>query len=215
MQLADREPVSAEGTLKVLQRRGENHQTIACSVELAVARDQDKPALEQFDALCSLKEAAKWSIGTAAKALDAHSQRRSVDALIDKNLGGGQASPALAEFWVQRQTERGHWGLHSRLNALKAEGEVGRRAVLVYLDRMGEAFQAARRKKNVTMPPRLRYHFNRLLRKHRYWLEKDVEGWGKVGYVLSCIGRPGPVIAWLGDWKKQPKAESWMLYHRS
>jgi hypothetical protein len=34
-----------------------------------------------------------------------------------------------------------------------------------------------------------------------------------VGYVLSCIGRPGPVIAWLGDWQKQPKAESWMLYN--
>jgi hypothetical protein len=40
-----------------------------------------------------------------------------------------------------------------------------------------------------------------------------VEGWGKVGYVLSTIGRPGPVIAWLGDWKNRPKAQSWMLYN--
>jgi cellulose synthase operon protein C len=213
MQLADRFLAGAEETIKVLERRGKSGRTMACSVALEAARDQYKHALELFSTLCASDNADDWSVRMAVKALDAHGQNHSVDRAIDRQLASGKASPALAEFWVDRQTARGRWGLHSRLKALKAEGEIGRRAVLAYLDRMGEAFQAARQKRDVTTPLRLRYHFHRLLRRHRYWLEPDVEGWGKVGYVLTCIGRPGPAIAWLGDWQKRPNAESWMLYN--
>jgi cellulose synthase operon protein C len=213
LQLADRQLKGAEATLKVLQRRGDDHQTLSCAVELAAAQRRPEPALEYFGTLCADKRAQPWSIGAAANALDKLGQRSAADRVIDRQLAADGASPALAEFWVRRQTTRGRWGLHSRLNALKAEGENGRRAVLAYLDCMGEALQAARRKKDVTTPLSFRFHFHRLLRKHRHWLEKDVEGWGKVGYVLSCIGRPGSVIAWLGDWQKRPNAESWMLYN--
>jgi hypothetical protein len=197
----------------VMQRRGTNHQTLACAVELAAARQQWKGALELFATLCSLGRAEQWSIARAAKALDDRGQRGSVDSLIDKQLSRQGATPALAGFWVERQLGRGRWGLHSRLKGLKAEGEIGRRAVLRYLDHMGQAFTNARQKSDVTGRLKLRYHFGRLLRRHGYWLRTDVEGWGKVGYVLTCIGRPGPVIAWLGDWKSRPKAESWMLYN--
>jgi hypothetical protein len=121
--------------------------------------------------------------------------------------------PALAQFWVDSQIQRGRWRLNSRLNALKAEGEAGRRAVLRYLDHLGRQVNAAHQRNDVTTPLRLRYHFWRLLAKHRSWLQSDVEGWGKVGYVLTCIGRPNSVIAWLSDWKNRPQAESWMLYN--
>ncbi len=40
-----------------------------------------------------------------------------------------------------------------------------------------------------------------------------MEGWGKVGYVLTCIGRPAPAIRWLQTWESRSKAESWMLYN--
>ncbi len=213
LQLSGDELVAAEETLKVLQRRGSDHQTLTCAVELAAARQQWDRALELFTALCSLNLVEQWSIATAAKALDDRGQRRPVDGLIDRHLLKGGASPALAEFWVERQIARGRWRLHSRLKALKAEGEIGRRAVLRYLDRMGQTFQNARQKQDVTTPLKLRWHFGRLRRKHGDWLKADVEGWGKVGYVLTCIGRPGPVVAWLGDWRNRPHAESWMLYN--
>ncbi len=213
IQLEERGRSGAEETLKVLRRRGENHQTLACSVELEVARNQYKHALELFRALCSNTEADRWSLNMAVKALDEHGQHRSVDRVIDQHLAGSPMSPALAELWVERQTARGRWGLHSRLNALKVKGEIGRRAILAYLDSIGEAFEGARRKNDVIKPLVLRYHLHRVLQKHRGWLQTDVEGWGKVGYVLTCIGRPGPVIAWLGDWQARPKAESWMLYN--
>jgi tetratricopeptide (TPR) repeat protein len=213
MQLLDRELAGAAATLQVLQRQGETHQTLSCAIELAASQDQCERALQKFGSLCALDRAEKWSIARAVEALEAKGRSLSVDSRLDQQLASGKASPALAEFWVERQTARGRWGLRSRLNSLKAEGEIGRRAVLAYLDCMGEAFQAARRKKDVIKPLVLRYHLHRLLKKHRYWLQADVEGWGKVGYVLTCIGRPGPVIAWLGDWQTRPNAESWMLYN--
>jgi tetratricopeptide (TPR) repeat protein len=203
----------AEDTLNLLKRGRQNHQTLSCSVQLAGARQQWDRALGLFGNLCSLDKLETWTLATAAKVLDGHNQRREVDKLIAEQLSANGCAPALAEFWVERELGRSRWGLHKRLAALKAQGEIGRRAILRYLDRMGDAFQDAQRKKDVTTPLMLRYHLWRLLSKHRSWLATDLEGWGKVGFVLTCIGRPGPVIAWLGDWKNRPKAESWMLYN--
>ena len=131
---------------------------------------------------------------------------------MDKQLTNNPRSTGLATFWVERRVNGGSWRLHKRFAAL-LEGEARRQAVLTYLDLMGRAFQKARQKKDITGELSLRYHFWRLLKRHRSWLHADVEGWGKVGFVLTTIGRPGPVIAWLGDWRSRPRAESWMLYN--
>jgi hypothetical protein len=136
-----------------------------------------------------------------------------VDSVINQTLNGGSCLPSVAEFWVERQLKKNRWHLHRKLKHLHAQGEAGRRAILRYLDKLGEAFNSARAARDVTKPLKLRYCFWRLLRAHRGWLARDLEGWGKVGYVLTCIGRPKPAVAWLSDWKNRPHAESWMLYN--
>jgi tetratricopeptide (TPR) repeat protein len=203
---------AAEKTLRILARQGETHQTISCEVELACLRSLFKKALEHFGRLCALPEAEAWSINKAAEALDRAKRQRDVDRELEKQLAAKPNSPALVTYWVERKVNRGCWRLHKRLAALP-EGDVRRCAVLTYLGLIGRAFQNARQRRDSTTQLRLRYHFWRLLRRHRAWLREDVEGWGKVGYVLTTIGRPNPVIAWLEDWRKRPKAESWMLYN--
>jgi tetratricopeptide (TPR) repeat protein len=203
---------AADKTLKTLARRGDNHQTISCAVELACARSQFKQAIDLFGTLCGLPDAQAWTIAKAAQALDRSKHQRDVDHELDKQLTANPRSTGLATFWVERRVNRGSWRLHKRLAALP-EGEARRQAVLTYLDLMGRAFQKTRQKKDVTGELSLRYHFWRLLKRHRSWLHADVEGWGKVGYALTTIGRPGPVIAWLGDWRSRRRAESWMLYN--
>jgi len=213
LQISSGEVTAATETLNRLCRGGNTDETLACSVDLAIAQQEPTRAMELFGDLCSREAAKEWSIVTAVKALNTRGLRHSVDKLIDERLSKISPPPALAEFWVDRQIQRGRWGLHSRLNSLKAEGQAGRRAVLRYLDRLGNHAHAARQRKDLITPLRLRYHLWRLLASHRFWLQSDVEGWGKVGYVLTCIGRPAPVIAWLSDWKNRPQAESWMLYN--
>jgi len=197
----------------VLCRRGQTHETLACSVELAVAHQRPDRAIEQFRTLCAFPKASEWSLTKAASALDNVSLTRSADRLIDEHLACPDPGMGLALLWVERQIRRGNWRLHSRLNALKTEGAPGRAAILRYLEHLGTHLNAARQQKSVSKTLRLRYHFRRLFKKHRYWLQPDVQGWGKVGYVLTCLGRPGPAIAWLSDWKNRPQAESWMLYN--
>ena len=210
--LAKPDTDAAEKTLKTLARRGDNHQTRSCAVELACARSHFKEAIELFGTLCASADAQAWTLAKAAQALDRAKRQRYVDRELDKQLTTNPRSIGLATSWVERRVNRGSWRLHKRLAALP-ESEGRRQAVLTYLDLMGRAFQKTRQKKDVTGELSLRYHLWRLLKRHRSWLQADVDGWGKVGYVLTTIGRPGPVIAWLGDWRSRPKAESWMLYN--
>jgi tetratricopeptide (TPR) repeat protein len=213
LHVSDGALADAEQTLAVLRRRRENHRTIACAVHLAVASQEIEQALELFKQLSADPEAEEWSLKEAAAPLDHAGCRQRVDAAVYEALSRANISPGLAATWVARQTAMGQWNLHAPLARFPAGSEVIRCAVLCYLDALGEAFQANAQQRNVTTRLRLRFHFGRLMEKHRTWLRSNMEGWGKVGYVLTSIGRPGPVIEWLGDWKERPQAESWMLYN--
>lgn len=213
LQLEDRDLDEAEGTLSALERRGETHDVLAAKAMLQAARGDKEQAVLCFTRLCDDPKASDWSLRNAADALDHQASRKQVDSILHRRLAASEPSVALARLWVQRQTTRGRWRLHRRLAALQTDGEAGRQAVLCYLDCLGEAVQRARAARDVTGPLWLRYHFGRLLKRHRHWLREDVDGWGKVGYVLTNIGRPDAVIEWLGDWRQRPNAESWMLYN--
>src|SRR5262249_5108486 len=160
----------AESTLKILQRHGETHETLSCSVKLDVARCRSNEAFELFTKLCSLSQAQNWSINNAAKALEQRGKNSAIDHCINALIKDGTCTTALAEFWVDRQAAQNRWGLHARLNALKTKGEAGRRAILRYLDHLGDGVNRMRQKRDVTGPYLLRYCLWRLLRKHRDWL---------------------------------------------
>ena len=213
LRLQQRKLEEAAKTLTLLERGGETHETQACAVKLATAQHQYTSAQSLFRKLCQNPKAESRSIAAAAAYLDRDVQSRIVDSVLDEVLSGSSCPPAAAEFWVERQIQRNCWHLHRKLKQLHTEGEPGRRAILRYLDGLGEAFNNARARRDVTAPLHLRYCFWRLLRTHRGWLAVDLKGWGKVGYVLTCIGRPKPAVAWLSDWKSRPHAESWMLYN--
>jgi tetratricopeptide (TPR) repeat protein len=214
LQLVDGNTAAAEQTLKVLGRRGENHKTLSAGVELAaVSRDWPR-AFEIFQRICERKDVEAWSLTLAVECLDKHGWGRKAGKILRRQVSGQECQLGLAECWVQREINRGHWNLHKQLlKLLQVQADAGRRAILCYLDSLGRALQTALQRRDVTTPLQLRYHFWRLMRQHRSWLNCDVDGWGKVGFVLTCIGRPRAVVSWLGDWKERPKAESWMLYN--
>jgi tetratricopeptide (TPR) repeat protein len=211
VQLADKEFDAAARTLAVLSRRSADHRARACSIRLATARGDLERAQSLFRELCDDGQATDFSFDAAINALENRLSRKAVDRLVEQRLSQPGPPPALAEVWVERQTSRNCWRLHSRLAALRAEADTGRRAVIRYLDQLGKAYQRAREKQDILLPARLRFHFRRLMRRHSGWLRQDVQGWGKVGYVLAVMGRPRPVVEWLADWRERPDAESWML----
>lgn len=213
LQLGEQEYKNAASTLSKLSRHGETHQTLACQVELVAAQKKLEAAFDSFKKLCSQLETESWSLTSAAKALDKNGQRKQVDAILDTQLNAENCATAVAELWVKRQISHKNWKLHKRLDSLLSKGELGRKAIFCYLDQLGEAASKAKNGNDIITSWWIRFNLWRVLRKHRNWLATDVIGWGKVGYVLTCMGRPRPAVAWLGDWKQRPKAESWMLYN--
>jgi tetratricopeptide (TPR) repeat protein len=213
LQLEDRDFAAAEATLKILQRAGENPQTLAITVLLACQLKDWPRALDAFKGLCADSRTEHHPLDRAMRALDTAGQKKQADAAFDHALAQPNCNPVVGELWVDRMIARNRWRIHKRLAELQANQTLGRRVILRYLDHLGDAFQKARNNKDVTTPWRLHYHFKKILKAYDPWLSTDTESWGKVGYVLSCAGKPQPVINWLGDWRNRPKAESWMLYN--
>jgi cellulose synthase operon protein C len=201
-----------ESTLAILGRRGENERTLCAFVELAAARQQYDEGVALFKRLCEHAGANQWHLSRAANALDSSGRGRRVRNVLQEQVALDRVNPAVAEFWVEREIAANNWSLHKRLASLQGNGEAGRRAVFRYLDGLGDALRVST---DVFRKLRLRHHARRVVGDHREWFRADVEGWGKVGYVLTCAGRADPVIEWLSDWKQRPNAESWMLYNLS
>ncbi len=212
-QLEQLKLVEAEATLKVLERRGPNPRSLMCAVKLGLKRRNAEAALESFQAICAAKDTNGWILTQAAAAFDREGRAKELDRLLKKKVRAQEVRPEVAALWVARRTLQGKWGVHKALRFLMSRKEVGRSAVLTYLDQLGRAYQRAKEKLDVTLQVRLRWHFGRILKAHGTWLHADMEGWGKVGYALTTIGRPTQAIRWLQDWKQRPQAESWMLYN--
>ena len=93
---------------------------------------------------------------------------------------------------------------------LHKRGELGRRAIIAYVNAMGDALQqsvvprASRRLEH-------RFLLWRLLHRHRSWLAEDDQAWGTVGYTLTNMRRCRAVVKWLASWRDHPNAEPWML----
>ncbi len=201
---------SAKQVLAILNQRNNGYRVQECNIRLAVAKKRLEEALRQFEDFCLLPDHHIASFARAARALDRAGLQKKVDGILAKLLDSAETTPLLAAFWVERRTKSNCWKLHETLAKLHAKSPTGRTAILHYLDQLGDAFGEAKE-----FPRRwfLKYHLHKLLDSHRKWLFEDVEGWGKVGYVLTKTNNPKSVIAWLSDWKNRPKAESWMLYN--
>ncbi len=201
----------AEQTLKVLSRHGKDDQSLSCAIQLAAARREWASGLDLLNQLCATNKLQESSLERAVDVLNQKYRLQKLTHILEKHLSEASTSPVVAEVWVRLQVRRGNWALRKRLHRLGVAGELRRCAILAYLGCIGDALQDARQKRDVTKPWTLRFHLRRLLKQNREWLRKDTDGWGKVGYVLACIGKPDAVIDWLKDWKTRPNAESWML----
>lgn len=210
LQLEARELVPAEETFKILCRRGPGFKITACAAELAVARGQRTEALSLFSQLCADVHVDKWTLARVGAAIERIGGAHQVALALDEWLERAP-SVAVAEYWVDQQASRPNWAIHRRLASLPAQAR--HRAVIRYLDHLGNAFANTPHKFYSFNRIRLLHHLRRLLKEHRSWLQTDILGWGKLGYVLVTAAKWRAAQHWLGNWRTQPKAESWMLYN--
>src|SRR5262249_54250908 len=104
-----------------------------------------------------------------------------------------------ADQWIRLCAARGDWTCARRLDRLLDRGELGRQALIAYLEVLSE------KRKGKWWAVR------RLVHRHRDRLRQDVHGWGAVGYVLTNTADWRKAAEWLADWPERPGVEPWML----
>jgi len=179
----------------------------------AAANGLREEAFQALTSLCTQKTDGSWGIDMLIQALDTPAESKRVHRLLKSFLRRKDANPWLGPVWVNRQVVRGKWWLAGWLKRWRKRGEMGRLALIAYVEALGNQYHQWRSARNASGCFMLRFHLWRVLRRHRSWIEKDDLAWGKVGYALTTIGRPRRVAHWLRDWQRRQGAQSWMLFN--
>lgn len=213
LQLEDRNFSAAEQTLATLQQHIHDDFVKAREGQWAAATGDYPRALRVLKDLCLTPTQSPWCIQTVADALTVQSQGRAADRVLQDALEQPEANPHLGDVWVRRRVAKGQWGFQRVLSRLRGRGEIGRLAFIAYVELLGDRYTELKAKRDVFGPWVCRFHFKRLLHRHRAWMSQDDLIWGKVGYTLTCLGKPTPVVRWLSDWRRRSHVETWMLYN--
>ena len=210
LELEERNDRAAAELLAGLRQHVGGELVEARAAQLAAYQKQFDQALAILKKLCVANLDDPWPLSGIAETLDKLGRRREVDAVFREALALPDAAPLLGEVWVQRQLARDRWFILGTLDRLHKRGEIGRRAIIAYVNAMGKTVRQPFVRRGSS---RLEHGFLlwRLLHRHRAWLAKDDQAWGTVGYTLTSMRRRRAVVKWLASWRDHPNAEPWML----
>jgi len=163
--------------------------------------------------LCVFQNENPWAISTAASAVLEAGWHRDAEELFGETMEMAEANPQAGALWVERRAARGKLNCLRQLDRLHTRGEIGRRAIVSYIEALAAACQRFHARRDVFGPMKCRWLFRRVLRRHRDWLQADDWSWGKAGYAMTALGKFREAEKWLGDWKSRSRAEPRMLHN--
>jgi len=210
-QLEDGELDAAGQTLGWLREHAEPELVRAREAQLASRRGNKGEALGALRALCTSPADNPSAIHAAADSVVQAGWARDAEEMFVEVMKLAEANPQVGALWVDRRAASGKWRCLRQLDELHQRGEIGRRAIINYVERLAEACQSLRARRDVFGPFWCRRRFWWLMPRHRQWLQADDWAWGKVGYALICFGEFRAALKWLKDWRSRARAEPWML----
>jgi tetratricopeptide (TPR) repeat protein len=203
----------AAATLVALRMPPGNPFFTARDLQLSVQRGEREKALALLAELCSTDMESPWPLQAGFQAVIEAGWAAHADRCIEQWIDSPQANLHLGTVWVSRQCGLGHWHIWKRLETFCARGEIGRLAIVQFIDCLAKAALDARRRRDTLRLFKYRSLLKKFLRKHQSELNADDAAWGKVGYALIHFGQPEEAITWLNHWREDPKVEMWMLYN--
>ena len=241
LQLEDNEIESARQTLKLIERYAGAEKAKAYEVKLRTRLLQmPKPpplpgrppapppqaheleqALARFKELCISPKAEAEDIDAAARALLNGGHKQRLEAALNAAIRLPHCAARAGHWWMRQRIARGKWTVTGPVSRLCLQSAAARQAVLTLVESLGETKPAGGR----TIV--LFYLLARLLKalerwgkglavlwltwRHRRWLRADNSGWGSVGFALVRLRCFGLAVRWLGDWRRRPGLQMWML----
>jgi hypothetical protein len=198
LELADLNLEAASKVLEVFKPHDSGEYVLAREVQLAAARADRPAAGEALERVCTAPAGnSEWPLWAADKAFKDNGWDRQAEAIYSGALDRSDVHPQVGSLWIEHCASRGHWRCARRLGGLLAQGEVGRRAMVAYLQAVGRAKKSGK--------------IAGCLRRHRQILREHTPCWGIVGYALTSIERHRAAAEWLRDWPDRRDAQPWML----
>ncbi len=210
LELEDGNFAAARRHLSTLQQHVRGPFVDARDGQLAGREGRIDHALAILERLCLVPDLGLWPVQSIVTLLDESGHRRDVTRVLKAALAKTEVTPVVGELWVRRETGRSRWFGLRRLGQLTTRGEIGRRALIAWLECFGESAQEHRQR--FGRSPFFRtLAFRWLVRKHRTLLTTNDECWGAAGYAHACLQRPRATVRWLSSWREHPTARPWML----
>jgi tetratricopeptide (TPR) repeat protein len=213
LQMEDGETTSAEQTLAFLRPHVSNDWFIAREVQLSAHLRKWNEALEALKKLCTSKETDDGPLRDAVHSFARDNRALEAEKVIEQHMQEPGANTSLGAARVDCHLFRVKWFFPGAVENVTPEGEIRRRAIVRFVEALGENYHRFSTQRDVIYPHLFRFLLGRVLRKHRSWLHEDDWSWGKVGYALASQKKMKAVAAWLGDWKNRKRIEGWMLHN--
>jgi tetratricopeptide (TPR) repeat protein len=199
LELEDGDLEGAAKTLQILQMHVGGDWVLFREAQLALRHDNQERAVE---ILLELAKTGKDDPGPGNAVLDLlqkHGLARKAEKAVSKALRLDPGNHGLDSLWVQVRLARNKRVPSKRLNQLSRAGDVGRQAVLTYLETEAEHGK--------------KWSFRRAFRRHRTWLREQDRSWGLIGFGLVRLRAFQQAAIWLAGWKERKGVEPWMLYN--
>ncbi len=145
---------------------------LAEASKTALSPSEAAKLLQEFRRLCQTPEADTDSLDAIVKTLRAAGYKEEKTQILREAMSTPQAHPHVGALWMRGVVGSNFWDRHypAGLDDLCRNGEIGRRAVIEFLEVAG-----SKRKRSLV---------RRAIRKHGRWLRKHPLGWGVAGRAL-------------------------------
>lgn len=158
----------------------------------ALSGQQLEKTIERFRALCVAPGENAAALEETAETLRNAGFKQELMRLLTEALSLPEVNPYVGALWMRRVVTSKIWDHRypPGLDSLCRQGEVGRRAVIEFLEVVGG---------------KRRHHLVRqAVARHGKWLRTHPVGWAVAGRALVQARCYRQAARWLADWRRQP-----------
>jgi hypothetical protein len=161
----------------------------------ALSAKELERTLEHFESLCLSPGDNLNALEETAEILRNAGFKHELMHLLRKSLAAPNANPHVGALWMRRVVVSKTWDHRypQELDELCERGEVGRRALVEFLELVGTKRRAAL--------------VRQALRRHRRWLRQDPGGWAATGRALARARCYRQAVRWMAGWRQQPNVD--------
>jgi len=151
--------------------------------------------IERLRNLCLTKGDDISELDEVTRLLRKSGYKQELSQVFREAIWWPEVHPHVGALWMRRLLWSNNWDRRypEVMDQLCRQGEIGRRAVIEFLE---------------TVPAKNRRALVReALRKHGRWLRKDAKGWGVAARALVAVRLYSQAAKWMADWRKQPELD--------